>query len=180
MNTFVVGMLLNEPVAAGRPFIMMLMPIVPSVLPAASISIACSMRSSTCSLTSTVHITPLEMIALRLDVSYGVPASAARSSSCEDRLGERVADDRDRRRPLALDGAEQLGGVERTARQRHHAAAAEVRHHRPDPHPGAVHQRGAGDRHDAVAAVDHRLDHRRDLGRVGRRGAGRTPGTSWR
>ena len=96
---------------------MMLMPIVPSVLPAASISSTCSIRSSTCSLTSTVHITPLEMIALRLDVSYGVPASRARSSSVRIGLENTsptivitVACSR-------WIGAEQLGGVERAVGQ---------------------------------------------------------------
>ena len=35
----------------------------------------------------------------------------------EDRLGERVADDGDAAHPLALDGVEQLGGVEACARR---------------------------------------------------------------
>ena len=81
MNTFVVGIWLNLAVAGGTPRIVMLTPIEPSVEPMASISTACSMRSSRASFTSAVHITPDEMIVVSDEVSYGVPRSAASSNA---------------------------------------------------------------------------------------------------
>ena len=47
----------------------------------ASTSTSCSIRSSSASLTSAVHMTPEEMIVRNEDVSYGRPAAAASSSA---------------------------------------------------------------------------------------------------
>ena len=81
VNTFVVGIWLNFAVDGGRPFMVMLIPIEPSVEPMASTSTSCSIRSSSASLTSAVHMTPEEMIVRNEDVSYGRPAAAASSSA---------------------------------------------------------------------------------------------------
>ncbi len=69
MNTLVVGIWLNLAVAEDRPFIVMLMPIEPSVDPTASTSTSCSIRSSRADFTSAVHITPEEMTVFSDDVS---------------------------------------------------------------------------------------------------------------
>ena len=69
VNTFVVGDWLNRAVSAGMPRIEICIPIAPSVEPIASSSIVCGMRSRSWSFTSAVHITPDEMMILRLLVS---------------------------------------------------------------------------------------------------------------
>ncbi len=79
MNTLVVGLCVNLAVEGGTPFIEMLLPIEPSDEPMASTRMTCSMRSSSCSFTSAVHITPEETIIFNCDRSYGVPAAAAAS-----------------------------------------------------------------------------------------------------
>ena len=81
MKTLVVGLWVNLAVEGGTPFIEMLLPIEPSDEPIASTRMTCSMRSSSCSLTSAVHITPDEMIIASLERSYGLPAAVAASSA---------------------------------------------------------------------------------------------------
>ena len=81
--------------AAAGPSSMMLLPIDPSDEPIASSSTTCSMRSSSASFTSAVHITPDEMIIFSDDVSYGRAGGRGLVDGRDDRLRERVADDRD-------------------------------------------------------------------------------------
>jgi hypothetical protein len=59
----------NVAVSDVMPFIEICVPIVPSVEPIASTRIACSIRSSSCSFTSVVHITPDDEITAIDDVS---------------------------------------------------------------------------------------------------------------
>jgi hypothetical protein len=105
VNTFVVGIWLNLAVDGGRPFMVMLSPIEPSVEPMASTSTSCSMRSSkSASLTSAVHMTPEEMMVLSEDVVRPARGGGV-VEGAQDGLGEGVTDDGDGIGPVALDGS---------------------------------------------------------------------------
>ena len=68
-NTFVVGFWVNLAVSVDAPRVLIWLPIDPSVDPMASNSTTCGMRSSNCSLTSVVHMTPDDKITPMLERS---------------------------------------------------------------------------------------------------------------